>query len=182
MLVSPHLRFIPGFGAWENVRSVLDETRQPKRSRSRGFDLRQSGDAQPCHTGKMEIGLTQLRALLSMLVLIAGSVVMGAGLAGQGPGMGADIGALAEFAVPPIGGSSQVTGDVTATDNDGCCEHGADCAYSAASGCCAASISATGECGVVNCPSGTARFMEGMALLATGIDPEALLQPPQTFA
>ncbi|AZN98883.1 hypothetical protein EJ066_18000 [Mesorhizobium sp. M9A.F.Ca.ET.002.03.1.2] len=130
----------------------------------------------------MEIGLTQLRALLSMLVLIAGSVIMGAGLTGQSTGLGADIGAIAEFAGLPISGLSQVTDDVTATGqnhNYGCCEHSADCAYTAASGCCAASISASGECGVVNCPPRSVRFIAGKAFLATGIDPEALLQPPQ---
>lgn len=131
----------------------------------------------------MKTGLAQLRTLLSVIVLIAGGVVAVAGFAGQGSVLGADIRPVADVAARSTGGSSQVTSDVAATAQhhpDGCCEH-PDCTYSSASGCCAAYIFAAGECAVVNCAPSTTRFVAGKVFLATGIDPEALLQPPQIF-
>lgn len=138
-----------------------------------------------CHTEGMDIGLTQLRILLSVIIVIAAGIVAGTAFAGQEPGKVTNIGAVADVAVPSIGGLNQVTGYVTATgqDHHGCCrEHRPDCAYGTGSGCCAAYIFATGESRIANRAPGAVRFLAGTGLLATGIDPEALQQPPQIFA
>ncbi|MER9371140.1 hypothetical protein [Mesorhizobium sp. M0491] len=152
-------------------------------TRGHDIDLRQRGDAQLCHAKQMKPGLAQLRTLLSVIVLVAGSIVAVAGFAGQSSGLGANFGAVADVAASSINGSSQAAGHVAATaqhHHDGCCEH-PDCAYSSGSGCCAAYIFAAGECAVIHCAPSTTRFVAGKAFLATGIDPEALLQPPQIF-
>ena len=135
----------------------------------------------------MKIGLAQFRVLLAAIVLIASSALAGAGLAEQGLGITAKVGVAAEIAALSMSGSGQVTTHVIATgqDNhhDDCGCHGRqDCVHSAASGCCAASISGIDECGVLDCAPFAARFITGKAFLATGINPEALLRPPQVFA
>jgi hypothetical protein len=48
-------------------------------------------------------------------------------------------------------------------------------------GCCAAGISAS-DSGVLDYAPVAIRFMAGRLFLATGIDPEALLHPPQDLA
>ena len=135
----------------------------------------------------MRIGLAQFRVLLAAIVLIASSALVGAGLAEQGLGVTAKVGVAADIAALSMSGSGQVTTHVIATgqDNhhDDCGCHGRqDCVHSAGSGCRAASISATCECSVLDCGPLAARFITGKAFLATGINPEALLRPPQVFA
>lgn len=139
-----------------------------------GIDLRQSGNAQLGYTEHMKITLALLRLLLSVILLIAGGAI--AGLAGQASGP--DVATLSAST------SDKVIGHVASTDRDNhraSCDGCLDCAHSTDSGCCAASIFA-GECGVLHDAPDAVRFMAGKAFLATGIDPEALLQPPRIFA
>ena len=135
----------------------------------------------------MKIALAQLVVLLAVIALIAGGAVAVAGLAKQASGIGAKIDVASDVLIPSISGAGQMTTYVVATgqDNhhDDCgCDCRLGCVHSAGSGCHAASISATGECGVLDCPPVAARLIAGQAFLGTGIDPEALLQPPQVFA
>lgn len=139
------------------------------------IDLRQSAGVSLGYDETMKVALAQLRLLLSVILLIAGGAV--AGVIGQASG--ADV--TADFAMLSTTASQKVTGHIASTDQgshrascDGC----VDCAHSTGFGCCAAGISA-GECGVLDDAPVAIRFMVGKALLATGIDPEALLQPPQ---
>ena len=135
----------------------------------------------------MKIGLAQFGVLLAAIVLIASSALVGAGLAEQALGMTPKVGVAAHIAALSMSGSGQVTTHVVATGQDNHCDdcgcHGRqDCVHSAGSGCCAASISAIDECSVLDCAPLAARFITGKAFLATGINPEALLRPPQVFA
>ncbi|MCV3205492.1 hypothetical protein OHD62_06985 [Mesorhizobium sp. YC-39] len=164
------------------------KTGKTKRSLlSRGIDLRQSGDTQLCHARKMEMELAQLRTLLSVIVLIAASVVAGAGFAGQAPRTGANMSIATDGVIPSVSSPRQVQGDVMVTgwdnlhDDDCGPDCRPDCAHSTGSNCCAASISA-GESGILHDARNALRFIAGRTFLATGIDPEALLHPPQTFA
>jgi hypothetical protein len=135
----------------------------------------------------MKIALAQLLVLLAVIALIAGGAVAVAGLAEQASGIGAKIDVASDALIPSISGSGEITTQVLAMgqDNhhDDCgCDCRLGCVHSAGSGCCAASISDTGECSVLDCAPVAARRIAGQAFLATGIDPEALLQPPQVFA
>jgi hypothetical protein len=125
----------------------------------------------------MKIALAQLRLLLAVILLITVGAV--AGLAGQTPvaGVTADVATLSTSA------SHEAIGHLAPTNPDNhhaSCEGCLDCVHSTGSGCCAASLSA-GECSVLHDAPDAVRFMAGKAFLATGIDPEALLHPPQIF-
>jgi hypothetical protein len=147
-----------------------------------GIDLHQSTDARLGYTELMKIVLTQLWLLLAVILLIAGGAI--AGLAGQASAMGAGTGVTADVATLSTSASHQVMGHVVSTgqgNHSAPCDGCLDCVHSVGSGCCAAGISA-GECGVLHDVVATVRFNSGKAFLATGIDPKALLQPPQIFA
>ncbi|MCZ8547923.1 hypothetical protein OOJ09_27410 [Mesorhizobium qingshengii] len=129
----------------------------------------------------MKIAMAQLRLLLAVILLIAGGAI--AGFAEQALGMGADV--TANVATRSTSASHKVMGHVASADRDNHrppCDGCLDCVHSTGSGCCAASISATGECRVLHDAPDAVRFMAGKAFLATGVDPEALLRPPQIFA
>lgn len=126
----------------------------------------------------MKIALAQLRLLLAVILLIAGGAI--AGLTEQASAMG--VGVTTDVALSnPL---HKVMGHVASTDQDNHrapCNGCLDCLQSAGSGCCAAGIS-SGDFDVLHDAPVAVRFMAGKAFLPTGIDPEALLQPPQTFA
>ncbi|GLS36227.1 hypothetical protein GCM10010869_18160 [Mesorhizobium tianshanense] len=131
----------------------------------------------------MKTVLAQLRLLLAAILLIAGGAAI-AGFAERTSALGAGAGVTADIATLSTSASHKVIGHVASTDqgnHHASCEGCLDCVHSTGSGCCAASISA-GECGVLHDALDAVRFMAGKAFLATGIDPEALLQPPQIFA
>ncbi|TGQ31443.1 hypothetical protein [Mesorhizobium sp. M00.F.Ca.ET.216.01.1.1] len=143
-----------------------------------GIDLRQSGNAKLGYTEPMKIALAQLRLLLAVILLIAGGAV--AGFAGQASAMGTSV----DVATLSTSASHEMMGHVASTDQDNHrapCNGCLDCAHSTGSGCCAAGISAS-ECGILRPAPDAAHFMAGRAFPATGIDPEALLQPPRIFA
>jgi hypothetical protein len=125
----------------------------------------------------METRLVKLRMLLSVIVLIAASVV--AGLAGHASraGVTADVATLSTSA------PHKVVGHVVSTNQEhhrATCDDCLDCMHVSGFGCCAAGIFAI-ECGVLNDAPVAVRFMVGRLFLAMGIDPEALLHPPQTL-
>lgn len=144
-----------------------------------GIDLHQSGDMQLGYTESMKITLAQLRLLLAVILLIAGGAI--AGPTEQASAIG--VGVTTDVATS-TGALLKVMGHVASTDQDdhrASCDGCLDCMHSAGFGCCAAGISAS-ECGALDDAPVAIRFMAGKALLATGIDPEALLQPPQILA
>ncbi|TIS55509.1 hypothetical protein [Mesorhizobium sp.] len=145
-----------------------------------GIDLRQSGNAKLGYTEPMKIALAQLRLLLAVILLIAGGAV--AGFAGQASAMGS--GVTVDVATLSTSASHEMMGHVASTDQDNHrapCDGCLDCAHSTGSGCCAAGISPS-ECGILRPAPDAVHFMAGRAFPATGIDPEALLQPPRIFA
>jgi hypothetical protein len=130
------------------------------------------------YTKHMKSALAQLRLLLSVIFLIAGGAI--AGLAGQafGAGVSADVATISTST------SDNAIGNIAFTDQDdhrAPCDNCLDCVHSTGSGCCAGGIFA-GECDVLHDAPVAARFMACKAFLPTGVDPEALLQPPQTLA
>lgn len=132
------------------------------------------------YTESMKVALAQLRLLLAVILLIAGGAI--AGLTEQASAIG--VGGTTDVATFSTSATHKAIGHVPSTDQynhrascDGCL----DCMHSTGFGCCAAGISAS-ECGVLDNAPVAICFMAGNALLATGIDPEALLQPPQTLA
>ncbi|MER8532649.1 hypothetical protein NKH61_12725 [Mesorhizobium sp. M1005] len=125
----------------------------------------------------MKIALAQLRLWLAVILLIAGGAVAASAI-------GADGGVTTDDATLSTSALHKLMGNHAFTDQDkhrASCEGCLDCVHSPGSGCCAASIFA-GECDILHDAPVAARFMAGKAFLPTGIDPEALLQPPQTFA
>ncbi|WP_256754030.1 hypothetical protein [Mesorhizobium sp. Mes31] len=132
------------------------------------------------YTESMKITLAQLRLLLAVILLIAGGTI--AGLAEQASAMG--VGVTADVATFSTSALHKLMGHVAFTDQDNHrapCDGCVDCVHSTGTGCCASGISA-GGCDVLHDVPVAVRFMAGKAFLPTGIDPEALLQPPQTFA
>jgi hypothetical protein len=136
----------------------------------------------------MRVVLTQLRALFAVIVLIAAGGFAGTGLAEQALVMSPEVGAFGDsvnqFVGDPAQVTSQIATPVSGIDHDGCdgCHCRPDSVNAAGFGCCAAGISATGEYGVTDRARAADRFAASGAFLLMGIDPEALLQPPQIFA
>jgi hypothetical protein len=129
----------------------------------------------------MKIALAQLRLLLAVILLIAGGASI-AGFAERTSAMGA--GVTVDVAALSTSASHKVIGHIASAEQYGdgaSCDDCLDCVHSTGSGCCAASIFA-GECRVLPDAPDAVRFTAGKAFLATGIDPEALLQPPQILA
>jgi hypothetical protein len=127
----------------------------------------------------MKIALAQLCLLLAVILLIAGGAI--AGLAEQTSAMGVGV---APDAATSTSALHKVMGHVASTDQDNHrapCGDCLNCVHSTGSGCCAAGISA-GECDILHDAPVAARLMAVKAFLPTGIDPEALLQPPRTYA
>ncbi|MER8780231.1 hypothetical protein NKH60_03025 [Mesorhizobium sp. M1006] len=122
----------------------------------------------------MKIALAQLRLWVAVILLIAGGA-FAASAVGAGAGDAARLSTSA---------TQKAMGHVASTDQDNHrapCDDCLDCVHSAGSGCCAASTSVD-QCAVLHHAPVAVRFIVGKAFLPTGIDAEALLQPPQTFA
>ncbi|MFA6031303.1 MAG: hypothetical protein WC889_00150 [Myxococcota bacterium] len=146
------------------------------------IDVRQSVGGKLGYDEMMKVVLAQLRLFLAVILLIAGGAV--AGVIGHASATGSVAGVTADVATPSTSAWHKVIGHVASTDQDNhraSCDGCLDCMHSTGFGCCAAGISAS-ICGVLDDAPVAIRFMAGKALLATGIDPEALLQPPQTLA
>ncbi|MER9655267.1 hypothetical protein NKJ26_17410 [Mesorhizobium sp. M0152] len=125
----------------------------------------------------MKIALAQLRLWLAVILLIAGGAFAASAI-------GADAGVTTDAATLSTSATHKAMGHVASTDQDNHrapCDDCLDCVHSAGSGCCAAGISAD-QCAVLHDAPVAVRFIAGKAFLPTGIDPEALLQPPQIFA
>ncbi|BCG94654.1 hypothetical protein MesoLj131a_35180 [Mesorhizobium sp. 131-2-1] len=140
--------------------------------------MRQSGDAGLGYIKCMKIALAQLQLLLSVILLIAGGVI------GQASATGSVAGVTASVATLAASASHRVMGPVASTDQENHrapCDDCSDCMHATGFGCCTAGISAS-DPGVLDYAPVAIRFMAGRLFLATGIDPEALLHPPQDLA
>ena len=136
----------------------------------------------------METLLTHVRVLLAVIVLIAGSVMVSgaSGLAGQTLGTSLELGVASDRIALPENGLDQEISSVAATDNDShqnsCMQDcSMNCGPSAGSGCCIAAAPIGGGCKAFDRTSIAAYGMRDAGLLATGIDPEALLHPPRSY-
>lgn len=141
------------------------------------IDLRQSAGGKLGYDEIMKVAWAQLRLLLSVILLIAGGAVAGV----IGPASATDFADVATLSTSAL---HNVIGHAASTDQDNhraSCDGCLDCMHSTGFGCCAAGISAS-ECGVLDDAPVAIRFIAGKALLATGIDPEGLLQPPRILA
>jgi hypothetical protein len=129
----------------------------------------------------MKIALAQLRLLLAVILLIAAGAV--AGVVEQASATASLTGVTASVATLSARAPHKVAGHVALTDQDhhrAPCDECLGCVHSTGFGCCAPVISAS-ECDVLDDAQVAIRFMAGKPHLETGIDPEALLQPPQIF-
>ncbi|GCA52909.1 hypothetical protein KGO5_05375 [Sinorhizobium sp. KGO-5] len=136
----------------------------------------------------MELLLTHVRVLLAVIVLIVGSVMVSgaSGLAGQTLGTSLELGVADDGIALPENSLDQELSSVAATDYDShqndcmqdCSMH---CASWAGSGCCTATAPIGGGGNAFDRTSIAAYGMPDAGLLATGIDPEALLHPPRSY-
>lgn len=97
---------------------------------------------------------------------------------GAGPEVTADVAAISTII------SHKMMGHVAFThqgNHRAPCGDCLDCVHSTGSGCCFASLAAV-ECGIPCDTPDAIRFMVGKTALVIGVDPEALLQPPQILA
>jgi len=130
---------------------------------------------------------TLLRVLLAAIVLIAGSAIANASdLAGEVFAPTIEVGVGGGGVARPAKGSDQSASPIAATDQDShdgcrqdCCMN---CVHSPGSGCCTANVPFVGGCGVLDRALIAAHGIMDTGFLASGIDPEALLQPPQIVA
>lgn len=157
-----------------------------RRSTCSDFDLDQSGYRDMPYTIKMEHTLTQLRFLLAAIVLIAGSLMVSSspGLSGEASGIAVNFGVAGDSTAHRASGSHQVTNRVAATNQDsqqnGCRQEcSMNCVPSAGSSCCATAVSSARGCKTLDREAIAAYGIVDAELLAAGVDPEALLRPPQ---
>ncbi|WP_115422000.1 MULTISPECIES: hypothetical protein [Sinorhizobium/Ensifer group] len=125
----------------------------------------------------MKLTLTHLRFLLAAIILIAGSAMVSsaAGPAGYTSGIAVELAIAGDGIARPAHGSDQDS------HKNGCRQVCCmNCVPSAGSGCCAAAVSLTSGCKALDWASIAAYGIVDAGLLAAGIDPEALLRPPQT--
>ncbi|MBX3572317.1 MAG: hypothetical protein KF694_08185 [Mesorhizobium sp.] len=133
----------------------------------------------------MEFTLVHLRVLLAAIFLIAGSMLAGpAAFADAVAATSAESGLARDYSASASPGinleAEAVAVDGHACDRNGCTQDcRSNCIGSAASGCCAAAMSCVGN-SVLNLAAATACGVARTGFLASGIDPEALLRPPQS--
>jgi hypothetical protein len=136
----------------------------------------------------MKLTLTHFRVLLAAIILIAGSAMVSSapGFAGEAKDIAVEFGAAGDTAALPANGSDPLTRHTAATAQD---SHHNDCRQdcstycmsSAGSGCCGAAVPLTSGSETLDRASIAAYGMDAGSL-GTGINPEALLQPPRFFA
>jgi hypothetical protein len=136
----------------------------------------------------MELLLTHVRVLLAVIVLIAGSVMVSgaSGLAGQTLGTSLELGVADDGIALPENSLDQELSSVAATDygshqNDCIQDCSMNCGSSVGSDCCTATAPIGGGGRAFDRTSIAAYGMPDAGLLTTGIDPEALLHPPQNY-
>lgn len=136
----------------------------------------------------MKLTLIHFRVLLAAIILIAGSAMVSSApsLDGEAWDTAVEYGIAGDSTTFPANGLGPVTRHTAATAQD---SHHNDCRQdcrtncmsSAGSGCCGAAVPLTSGCETLDRASIAAYGMEAQ-FLGTGINPEAVLQPPRFFA
>lgn len=136
----------------------------------------------------MRLTLNHFRILLAAIILIAGSALVSSapGVAGEAWGIAVEFDVADDSTAFLANGSDSVTRRIAATAQDshhnGCCQDcSTNCVSSTGSGCCGAAVPLTSGCETLDRAS-IAAFGLDAGFLGTGINPEALLQPPRFFA
>jgi hypothetical protein len=136
----------------------------------------------------MKLTLIHFRVLLAAIILIAGSAMVSnaPGLAGEAWDTAFEFGVAGDSTAFLANGSDRVTSQTAATAQDnrhnGCRQDcGTNCMTSTGSGCCGAAIPLTSGYETLVRASIAAYGMDA-GFLGTGMNPEALLQPPRLFA
>lgn len=135
----------------------------------------------------MKRQLSHLCILIAAIILIAGGAVAASahGLAGEGPGVAIEFYIVGENIARPTDGSVLVRDTAVTPDQDSqqhACRQDCsiNCVPSAVSICGAAAIYLTSEFKALDRASVAAYGIVDAGLLAAGIDPEAIIRPPQT--
>jgi hypothetical protein len=136
----------------------------------------------------MKLMLNHFCVLFAAIILIAGSAMVSSapGLAGEAWGIAVELGVADDSTAFLANGSDSVTRRIAATAQDshhnGCCQDcSTNCVSSTGSGCCGAAVPLTSGCETLDRASIAAYGLDA-GFLGTGINPEALLQPPRFFA
>jgi hypothetical protein len=136
----------------------------------------------------MKFTLVHFRVLLAAIILIAGSAMVSSalGLAGEAWDTAFEFGVAGDSTALPANGSDPVTRHTAAAAQDShhnCCRQdcSTNCISSTGSGCCGAAVPLTSGGETLDRAS-TAAYGMDAGFLGTGINPEALLQPPRFFA
>ncbi|MDH4985085.1 hypothetical protein QEZ47_05935 [Aminobacter anthyllidis] len=136
----------------------------------------------------MKLTLIHFRVLLAAIILIAGSAMVSSApvLAGEAWGIAVEFGVADDSTAFLANGSDPVTRHTAAAAQDShhnACRQGCktNCISSTASGCCGAAVPLTSGYETLDRTSIAAYGLDA-GFLGTGINPEALLQPPRFFA
>jgi len=131
--------------------------------------------------------LNHFRILFAAIILVAVSAMVSSasGLAGEAWDIAVELGVAGDSTLP-ANGSDPVTSHTAATAQDshhnGCRQDcSTNCMSSTGSGCCGAAVPLTIGCETLDRASIAAYGLDA-GFLGTGINPEALLQPPRFFA
>lgn len=135
----------------------------------------------------MEALLTHVRVLLAVVVLIAGGVVASAafGMPGQTLGASLESGVAGDRIVFVENDLDHGINSFAAAGHDrhpiGCMQEcSMNCGPSAGSSCCASAALIGGECEAFDRSSIPAYGIRDAGLRTTGLDPEALFDPPRS--
>lgn len=136
----------------------------------------------------MRLILNHFRVLFAAIILIAGGAMVSSApvLAGEAWGIAVEFGVADDSTAFLANGSDTVTRRIAATAQDshhnGCSQDcGTICMSSTGTGCCGAAVPLTSGSETLDRVSIAAYGMDA-GFLGTGINPEALLQPPRFFA
>ena len=136
----------------------------------------------------MKLMLNHFRVLFAAIILVAGSAMVSGApvLAGEAWSIAVEFGVADDSTAFLANGSDTVTRRIAATAQDshhnGCSQDcGTNCMSSTGSGCCGAAVPLTSGSDTLDRASIAAYGMDA-GFLGTGINPEALLQPPRFFA
>lgn len=137
----------------------------------------------------MKLMLSHFRVLFVAIILIAGSAMVSSApvLAGEAWGIAVEFGVAGDSTAFLANGSERVTSHSAAktqdTHQDGCREDcSTDCMSSTGSSCCGAAAAPLTSGRETLDRASTAAYGLNAELLGTGINPEALLQPPRFLA
>ncbi len=129
----------------------------------------------------MRLVPTNLRVLLAAIILIAGGAIAGIGPGLAGPSVVGEV--LTGFGRDSGGATRHIEATGQDRHHNDCSQGcGMDCLHSAGAGCCTANVPTTSDCRIFDRVLVAVHGIMEAGSRAPGIDPEALLQPPQIVA